>query len=261
VSTPLSDPDNVMFTVVENYVSPALDDGFTDDEVARILNGQPLTASASAETFHLPGKHEQKSHGIRKGSQESSATTLNSPMPEQVAMRSPATRSAARKVVRAFYNDKSVTGEQLYTPEERNAIEAYGDKWYSSVNAALRSKTTTGLSQEYRSGHDLNDLITRMDNALEKSRTTDDLVVYRGVDPSVFGELRAGDILQDDAYVSTSMSPVTAGIIGERILEISLPKGSRATRPNKDEMELMLARGTRFKVVSIDDESVKVAVL
>lgn len=42
--TPLGDPDNVMFRVVENYVLP--NDGFTDDEVQRILNGQPLVASA-----------------------------------------------------------------------------------------------------------------------------------------------------------------------------------------------------------------------
>ncbi len=46
MSTPLSDPDNVMFKVVENYVPP--DVGFTDDEVQRILNGQPLVASAVA---------------------------------------------------------------------------------------------------------------------------------------------------------------------------------------------------------------------
>lgn len=45
MSTPLSDPDNVMFYVVDNYVPP--DDGFTDDEVQRILNGQPLVASAA----------------------------------------------------------------------------------------------------------------------------------------------------------------------------------------------------------------------
>lgn len=50
MTTPLSDPDNVMFFVVENYVPP--DDGFTDDDVQRILNGQPLVASA-VETFEV----------------------------------------------------------------------------------------------------------------------------------------------------------------------------------------------------------------
>lgn len=45
MSTPLSDPDNVMFVVVDNYVD---DSGFTDDEIQRILNGQPLVASAVA---------------------------------------------------------------------------------------------------------------------------------------------------------------------------------------------------------------------
>jgi hypothetical protein len=62
VSTPLSDPDNVMFYVVDNYVPP--DDGFTDDEVQRILNGQSMTASAvGTDSFHLPGKHDQEAHG------------------------------------------------------------------------------------------------------------------------------------------------------------------------------------------------------
>jgi hypothetical protein len=41
MTTPLSDPDNVKFTVVENYEPP----GFTDDEVARWLNGEPLGAA------------------------------------------------------------------------------------------------------------------------------------------------------------------------------------------------------------------------
>lgn len=50
MTTPLSDPDNVMFFVVDNYVAP--NNGFTDDEVQRILNGQPLDAVvASVESF------------------------------------------------------------------------------------------------------------------------------------------------------------------------------------------------------------------
>jgi 2'-5' RNA ligase len=40
MSTPLSDPDNVMMVLVEDA------GGFTDDDVQRILNGQPLVASA-----------------------------------------------------------------------------------------------------------------------------------------------------------------------------------------------------------------------
>lgn len=51
MSTPLSDPDNVSFVVVDDYVRPD-DEGFTDDEVQRILNGQPLDAvTASVDTF------------------------------------------------------------------------------------------------------------------------------------------------------------------------------------------------------------------
>ena len=41
MTTPLSDPDNVMMVPVEG--------GFTDDEIQRILNGQPLVASAVFE--------------------------------------------------------------------------------------------------------------------------------------------------------------------------------------------------------------------
>ena len=56
MSTPLSDPDNVMMVLVEDA------GGFSDDEVQRILNGQPLVASA-ANAFHLPGRHNQETHG------------------------------------------------------------------------------------------------------------------------------------------------------------------------------------------------------
>lgn len=47
MSTPLSDPDNVQFFVVDDYVPD--EDGFTDDEVQRILNGEPLVASVAFE--------------------------------------------------------------------------------------------------------------------------------------------------------------------------------------------------------------------
>lgn len=46
MTTPLSDPNNVQFVVVENYTPP--DVGFTDDEVQRILNGQPLDSVVAA---------------------------------------------------------------------------------------------------------------------------------------------------------------------------------------------------------------------
>lgn len=42
MSTPLSDPDNVVMVLVEDA------GGFTDDEVQRILSGQPLVASAAS---------------------------------------------------------------------------------------------------------------------------------------------------------------------------------------------------------------------
>jgi 2'-5' RNA ligase len=41
--TALSDPDSVQFTVVEDYVSNA-NDGFSEDEIQRLLTGQPLDA-------------------------------------------------------------------------------------------------------------------------------------------------------------------------------------------------------------------------
>lgn len=65
MSTPLSDPGNVQFFVVDDYVPD--EDGFTDDEVQRILNGQPLVASAAVSTFHLPGQHDQEDHASRQG--------------------------------------------------------------------------------------------------------------------------------------------------------------------------------------------------
>lgn len=81
MTTPLSDPDNVMFFVVDNYVAPS--DGFTDDEVQRILNGQPLDAVvASVESFHLPGKHDQDKHG--DGGKSSKTTSQKSGKPLKI---------------------------------------------------------------------------------------------------------------------------------------------------------------------------------
>lgn len=67
--TPLGDTSNLMFRVVEGYTPP--EDGFTDDEVARILGGQALVAAV--ETFHLPGRHDQDKHGHDGGTSGSSS--------------------------------------------------------------------------------------------------------------------------------------------------------------------------------------------
>lgn len=49
MSTPLSDPDNVQFVIVDDYVPD--EDGFTDDEVQRILSGLPLDSMVSSVAF------------------------------------------------------------------------------------------------------------------------------------------------------------------------------------------------------------------
>lgn len=149
-------------------------------------------------------------------------------------------------------------------------LENYQMSGYVKINGWLRGKAT-GLTEEE---------ITKLEKRTEAldalfdaaPATTEDMVLYRGrKGENVSDEERAalqeaGFIDIDKGYVSTSLSANFASgwAAGDKgiIYEILLPKGSKAVygnavlgmgkAPHANELEVVLPRGTAFKIVDFE---------
>jgi len=135
------------------------------------------------------------------------------------------------------------------TDDENEALEFYKGDGYQDINYNLRDDSQY-VDEEGR--------VEFMDSALEKTILDYPLVVYRGIDYEVFeSENLAGSIIADNAYVSVTLNQAIAEDFAEGInLEIRLPAGAHAINMERwgwgtsSENELLLPRGTKFRVIS-----------
>jgi cell division septum initiation protein DivIVA len=78
--------------------------------------------------------------------------------------------------------------------------------------------------------------------------------VWRGVaDPeAMFGPVgsKVGKVFRDKAFTSTSTSQARAGHFGQAQIRIRVPAGAKVIALGREEMELLLRDGARFRVVS-----------
>lgn len=150
------------------------------------------------------------------------------------------------------------------TLEERTSISAYTDIQYANINPLLR-----GQKQDFggRAEASTARMHTRnIDSAMKKSALSDDFVLYRGMHGDG-AALKPGTVFSDKAFVSTTAdeyaavnwsvtaqkrSPVQTGTV----LTIRAPKGTSAVPigsgqsvRTSDEQEVLLNRGTRFRVI------------
>lgn len=144
-------------------------------------------------------------------------------------------------------------------------VEEYA--YYTNEGAA-------SINRELRAGLDLSkSTVARIDAIIEKSpKLPSDTVLYRGISARggettsstldrVFGEnLAVGDVLTEKAFLSTTVDRQLAekfvtsdGSRSGIVLRLETPKGTRALQGRSDEVELILARGTKFKVTKIQE--------
>ena len=146
--------------------------------------------------------------------------------------------------------------------EQKDAISRYtGD--YSTVNDWLR-KTEDA---QYIDGKRAEERIAQMDKAIKSFDLTEDIKVYRGIDRSALGNIEdlVGKEYIDQAYMSSSIFADNSVLErGDCVMELLIPKGKgRGAYINelsafKDkEYEFLVARGSRFRVVSIGETNGK----
>lgn len=157
-----------------------------------------------------------------------------------------------------------------YTSDQRTAIDTYSGNGYKQLNEALRTGDRGALDEPAFRGSTgdvtYQGVADHLLVAMSQTRTTRDVVVFRGVKEGGLPPLRVGDELVDRGFISTSMDPGEAeGFSYNKlgtVLQVVVPKGTPALRGNPDEHELILRPGTRMKVVGKDSNGhIKVVLL
>lgn len=136
------------------------------------------------------------------------------------------------------------------TDEELAAINRY-EVDYSDINDPLRNGE--GVPNNWR------DDVRNLDNALNRGRVQQDIIVYRDLRQSPLDNLRPGQTYTEKGYVSTSLDKDLGFVDGRTTsVQIRVPKGAKGGYlPSKSDAkkyvsqkELLLARNTKFRVVS-----------
>jgi hypothetical protein len=149
--------------------------------------------------------------------------------------------------------------ERPWTPGQRSALTKYTGSAYHQMNSHLRSGGDLGSDRSIK-------------NAQEGMRpSTEDILVHRGTGISQFGidsEAQiwglTGKTMQDKGFMSTSFGG-RAAFGGQVLLEIEAPKGTQLAYAKpisrySSENEVILAAGTKYKVLRVSREGFKYVV-
>lgn len=216
--------------------------------------------------FHLPSKHNQKSHGNRAGrsnnvpgktskharpdstADDSSVKSTNKTFSERANDAATGEAAIESMPVGSDISDLeaiSKNGEIGGVPlrDVRSAYEFYTGNGYKKINETLREHGDSPAALE---SANIADDVRALDAAMNESTVDQDVLVFRGIKsgPTVFGDAFNSDIggnvgleWRDDGYTSTTTEEVV-GIryAGQRVLStdqvfmrILLPKGTHAT--------------------------------
>ena len=199
-------------------------------------------------------KKLKQTRGVDPEKMKAATETLNKAVQTEKNRKAAAEKAKASKAAKAAEAAKA----KEPTPEEKQALEDYmweGANLYKDLNGYLR----TGQHEDNQkwTKETLAEKQAQLDSYMKKSVLESDLQVYRGINSDVLfdgGEPpMPGTVIRDDGFVSTSTSEKEAGWFGDAMLHITLPKGFHAIDTKSDEAEVLLPRGTQFKVTDIKD--------
>lgn len=179
-------------------------------------------------------------------------------------------KSGGNKNTSKLSSSSYATGEQAHSASrfkfqgmEPYAFERYVEEFtrgapppYKVINTALRK---TGAPPEEHAG-----MVRVLDQAFSRAAISEPITVYRGVTPAVVEKLKEGSSFVDRGFSSTtSDKKIAHGFSGPygAVLEIRVPKGAKAISMNDvikdpevgDEQEILLNRGSQYKIVGIRD--------
>jgi hypothetical protein len=162
----------------------------------------------------------------------------------------------------SFYDELEEMNISDVTMEDSKAVEVYAGMGFFDINQTLRAYEEPPLVET-----GLKPLVEHLDSAIASNTLPRPVVAARGVwedDDEVFSSLKPGDTFSDKAYVSTTLGPMSRIYPEERpaiTLSIHIPEGANALfldenlSENWDELELLLPRDSKFKVLSREDDA------
>jgi hypothetical protein len=149
------------------------------------------------------------------------------------------------------------------TSAQNEALGLYTGTAYSSINGALRGNQAMDAGTA--------SIASDLDTAIDSNgySLAADSTLYRGVNvqsgATAAGDLQAGQVLQDDAFLSTSASAdiatqfsfakgldVDTNATTSYVLQLSAPAGTNYLIGSTAERELLLGRDTPMVVDSVD---------
>lgn len=196
-----------------------------------------------------------------------------------------------------IHSDKHRFSRKDLDSSEISAIEHYTGDGYADMNSILRNYnewvevTRANLRDEaveYEGLEDEDDIEDYIDRMIEEKEseasyhideladafrgfeTKANMKTYRGLAKNYMDEirdnLRVGDVLEDKGYVSTSTDIDVAERFGHYVMEVLIPKGSRASSVDhltstSGESEVLIDAGAKFEVAEINHEKKKLVVL
>jgi SPP1 gp7 family putative phage head morphogenesis protein len=232
-----------------------------------------VAAGMRCNSFHLPGRHEQKKHGNRKSKKSAvnAGTSLDAIRSDYDTRITQAARdddvfdATGIRDKRALYKRIRQNDDELGGVEGdviRSSINDYVNNGYTKYNTALRQDDDSDVAEGVRA----------IDAAINESSLTNDVVMWRGVlDPSVtFGSAwkatgdNSGLTYVDHGYSSLSAYEEVADNFSTRYgmetngvkMRILIPKGKKLLGVEQNiedeansEGELLGERGLKFRVV------------
>jgi hypothetical protein len=163
-----------------------------------------------------------------------------------------------------------------FSKEEHNRLDNYRDMAYSLVNKIERGDVSGVSDENIKKSKEISESVSK---SISKSEIKQDIVAYRGIKPSgevanFFKGLKVGDEYSDSAFISTSIDKSVADKFSEGgvNLKILIPKGSKGlpmqnvgSETSKDvysnEYEVLLDKGSNFRVVSKENNQITVALV
>jgi phage portal protein BeeE len=150
------------------------------------------------------------------------------------------------------------TGNDIHSKlneDELNAVQNYQTISYDEMNRNLRKGKELSEDDQYDLPH--------IDSAISKATGfTEDVNVYRGMNVSP-SKLTEGTTFEDKGFISTSTDRKIANLYADKcMVQIVIPKGSKclplsskiSDSDSKREKEVMLPRGSKFRVVSAGEK-------
>lgn len=141
-----------------------------------------------------------------------------------------------------------------------DSLVGYTGRDYGPINKVLRGqKSTTPV---------IDAKIAALDkNFNEAPLVPKNIEVYRSLRTTVVQDLKPGDVFQDKGFISTTIGKgAVKPVDTESRMTIRVPKGTKGIYVQEisefpGEMEMLLNRGTKFKILEVKDREILAEVI